>query len=124
MALRINRCKDQISMIQELLSYIVANSDARVLAHLLDCFGDQVITEDVIKPAAGKPRNGDDLLSLLLNWVPDHVLVTKDVVMTAGGNDGTGRGVVTLVLDRYRDQITVRISLETVCVIARSGSYI
>ncbi|PTB54392.1 hypothetical protein M431DRAFT_17704 [Trichoderma harzianum CBS 226.95] len=75
------------------------------MALLLDRRGDQiVITEDIMKDAAGSGNN--PVIALLFNRRRDQIVITEDIVKAAASSI-FGDGVMALLLDQYGNRITI-----------------
>ncbi|KAF2176608.1 hypothetical protein K469DRAFT_812982 [Zopfia rhizophila CBS 207.26] len=79
-----------------------------MMALLLDQRGaDVVITEEVVKAAAGNEGSGMEVMTLLLDRRGADVVITEEVVKAAAGNGGSGMEVVTLLLDRRGADVVI-----------------
>ena len=59
-----------------------------------------IISEEVVKAAAGNSRNGKEVMTLLLEQREADVMITEEVVKAAAGNSGNGKEVMTLLLEQ------------------------
>jgi hypothetical protein len=57
-----------------------------------------------LKSAAGNSGNGEEIMTLLLDWQGDQIQITEDVVKAAAGNGGSGKDLIPLLLARYYDE--------------------
>ena len=59
-----------------------------------------IISEEVVKAAAGNFGNGKEVMTLLLEQRGADVMITEEVVKAAAGNSGNGKEVMTLLLEQ------------------------
>jgi hypothetical protein len=66
-----------------------------------------VITDEVVKAAAGNYTRGMEVMELLLDRGGDNVVITDEVVKAAAGNSWSGMEVMKLLFDRRRDDVMI-----------------
>ncbi len=66
-----------------------------------------VVTEKVVRIAAGHDRNGKELMMLLLKERGNEITITEEVVKAAAGNDESGKEVMMLLLKERGNEITI-----------------
>ena len=59
-----------------------------------------IISEEVVKAAAGNSGNGKEVMTLLLEQRGADVMITEEVVKAAAGNSRNGKEVMTLLLEQ------------------------
>ncbi|KFZ01163.1 hypothetical protein V500_00867 [Pseudogymnoascus sp. VKM F-4518 (FW-2643)] len=110
-----------VKITEETAEIIAGSFHYKVMELLLDCRGDDVvITEEVIKAAAGNSRSGAEVMKLLLDRRGHDVVITDKVIKVAAGNSESGTEVMELLFSR---QCTVKITEETAEIIAGSFHY-
>ena len=110
--------KDIAPVKEEEVVQIAGEFRREVMSLLLERRGDEIqITEEVVKAAAGNPRNSETLMNLLLDRRAGEVKITEEVLKAAAGNPGTfwysnkiwssGKEVMELLLDRRADEVRI-----------------
>jgi hypothetical protein len=68
---------------------------------------DVVITEEIVKAAAGNYWRGEEVMKLLLEQRGADVVITEEVVKAAAGNEGDGREVMRLLLEQRGADVVI-----------------
>ncbi|QVM13334.1 hypothetical protein D8B26_007942 [Coccidioides posadasii str. Silveira] len=75
---------------------------------LLDQRGaDIIITEEVLKAAAGNEKSGKEMMALLLNQQDAHIKITEEVLKAAAGNEKSGKEMMALLLNQQDAHIKI-----------------
>jgi hypothetical protein len=68
---------------------------------------DILVTEEVVKAAAGNEKSGKEVMMLLFKQRGDGILVTEEVVKAAAGNEWKAKEVMMVLFDRRGNDILV-----------------
>jgi hypothetical protein len=98
--------QDTVKITEDVAKIIAGSSHYKAMELLLDR-RDVVITDEVVKAAAGNSEIGMGVMELLLNRRGDDVVITDEVVKAAAGNSDSGMGVMKLLLDRRGDDVVI-----------------
>ncbi|KAH8722793.1 heterokaryon incompatibility protein-domain-containing protein [Phaeosphaeriaceae sp. PMI808] len=105
-----NRIRENAQITETELVQVVRSTGEEMLALLLGLRrGNVLITEEVVKAAAGNSARGKER---------NEVTITEEVVKAAAGNSRSGKEVITLLLDQRGNEVTI--TEEAVVQIARS----
>ncbi|KAH1809920.1 hypothetical protein KXX35_007109, partial [Aspergillus fumigatus] len=93
---------------ENLVTLIAGKFSARIIALLLEKHGDEVmITEEVVKAAAGNEEGGERVMALLLEKRGGEVMISKEVVRAAAGNEWSGEKVLALLVEERGDEVMI-----------------
>ncbi|EDP47063.1 hypothetical protein AFUB_102360 [Aspergillus fumigatus A1163] len=66
-----------------------------------------MITEEVVKAAAGNEEGGERVMALLLEKRGGEVMISKEVVRAAAGNEWSGEKVLALLVEERGDEVMI-----------------
>lgn len=90
-----------MDLTDRLIEELAACFDSTHMALLLEQHGsDVIITEGVIKAAAGNTKSGKQMMWLLLSHQGSELRITEEVVRAAAGNATNGEQVMQFLLDQ------------------------
>ena len=101
--------KNKLTIIsEEVVTAAAGFGGKKVMTLLLEQRGaDVMITEEVVKAAAGNFWNGKEVMTLLLEQRGADVMITEEVVKAAAGNEGSGKEVMTFLLEQRGADVTI-----------------
>ncbi|OAA34802.1 Ankyrin repeat-containing domain protein [Beauveria brongniartii RCEF 3172] len=92
------------------------------MALLLERRGREIIiTEEVVKAAAGNQDNGKKVMALLLEQRGDEITITEEAVKAAAGNEWNGQQILQLLFDRRREEAAASVTEMTLLTAATCG---
>ncbi len=98
---------NDVKITAEVFVTMASYCDERLMILLLDKCGEGMVTEKVIKAAAGNRSSGKELMKLLLVERGNEVNITEKVVKAAAGNEMDGKELMKLLLNERGNEIKI-----------------